>query len=248
MAPTSPRTPDWSLPISLEGKRNGVSGKDIALAVLLALFSTSISYHFGTGNQLEQIPMILRQLDPAYLGGDFFVSSSVDFGPRFYYARFIAWVCGTLPLPWAFFIFTFLTDLALVAVTLWGSRHAKRTADMPPERFQDMVIWLFISGIIGARVLYMIQYAHHFPDKSILGLIGAFFKIWEGGIIFYGSALGGVIGYGLFYWFVLRRLKINGWKLVDPRHIQLQGTSCKTLMDKAALVDARFPCTGFSPD
>ena len=40
----------------------------------------------------------------------------------------------------------------------------------------------------------------------------------------------------------------NGWKLVDPRHIQLQGSACKTLMDKAALVDARFPCSGFVPD
>jgi phosphatidylglycerol---prolipoprotein diacylglyceryl transferase len=105
--------------------------------------------------------------------------------------------------------------VCFVAVTLWGSRRAKRTADMPPERFQDMVIWLFLSGLIGARVLYMIQYSHTFPDQSLMGLLGAFFKIWEGGIIFYGSALGGVIGYGLFYHFILRRLHIDGWKLAD---------------------------------
>lgn len=105
--------------------------------------------------------------------------------------------------------------VCFVSVTLWGSRRAKRTANMPPERFQDMVIWLFVSGIIGARVLYMIQYTHTFPDQSLKGLLGAFFKIWEGGIIFYGSALGGVIGYGLFYHFVLRRLKVNGWQLAD---------------------------------
>ncbi len=107
--------------------------------------------------------------------------------------------------------------ICFVAVTLWGSRRARQTADMPPERFQDMVIVLFVSGIIGARVLYMIQYANHFPDKSIAGLLGAFFKIWEGGIIFYGSALGGALGYGLFYWFVIRRLKthVSGWKLAD---------------------------------
>jgi prolipoprotein diacylglyceryltransferase len=105
--------------------------------------------------------------------------------------------------------------VAFVVVTLWGSQRARRTAGLPPERFQDMVIWLFVAGIVGARVLYMIQYANHFPDKSILGLVGAFFKIWEGGIIFYGSALGGAIGYGLFYWYVLRRLHINGWKLAD---------------------------------
>jgi prolipoprotein diacylglyceryltransferase len=48
-----------------------------------------------------------------------------------------------------------------------------------------------------------------------VGLLSAFFKIWEGGIIFYGSALGGVVGYGLFYWYVLRRLDVSGWRLAD---------------------------------
>ncbi len=104
--------------------------------------------------------------------------------------------------------------ITFVAVTLWGTRRA-RAVGMPGERFQDMVIWLFVSGIIGARVLYMIQYANQFPDQSIAGLLGAFFKIWEGGIVFYGSALGGALGYGLFYWFILRRLNVSGWQLAD---------------------------------
>lgn len=107
--------------------------------------------------------------------------------------------------------------VCFVAVTVWGSRRARRTAGMPPEKFQDMVIWLFVAGIVGARMLYMVQYRERFPDTSVWQLAGAFFKIWEGGIIFYGSALGGVIGYGLFYWFVLRRFEphVPGWRLAD---------------------------------
>jgi prolipoprotein diacylglyceryl transferase len=105
--------------------------------------------------------------------------------------------------------------VAFVVVVLWGSRRARRTAGLAPERFQDMVIWIFVAGIVGARVLYMIQYANQFPDKSVLGLVGAFFRIWEGGIIFYGSALGGALGYAVFYRLVLRRMHINGWKLAD---------------------------------
>ena len=104
--------------------------------------------------------------------------------------------------------------ICFVAVTLWGSWRAKRTAGMPPERFQDMVIWLFVAGIVGARILYMIQYSDRFPS-DIGGRVLAFFKIWEGGIIFYGSALGGVIGYLLFYRIVLRRLQVPGWRLAD---------------------------------
>lgn len=104
--------------------------------------------------------------------------------------------------------------VTFILVTLWGTARAKPIG-MPATRFQDFTIWVFVSGIIGARVLYMIQYANQFPDQSITGIIGAFFKIWEGGIIFYGSALGGAIGYGLFYWFVMRRLNVSGWQLAD---------------------------------
>ena len=39
----------------------------------------------------------------------------------------------------------------------------------------------------------------------------------------------------------------DGWKLLDERHIQLQGKACKQLMDKNGLVEARFPCDIFVP-
>lgn len=39
----------------------------------------------------------------------------------------------------------------------------------------------------------------------------------------------------------------NGWKLLDARHIRLQGDACKQLMEKNAYVEANFPCTVFSP-
>ena len=104
--------------------------------------------------------------------------------------------------------------LVFLTVIVWGTRRAK-AAGMASERFLDMAVWLFITGIVGARILYMVQYHDQFPDKSIIGLALAFVKIWKGGIIFYGSALGGLIGYGIFYWFVLRRAQLPGWRLAD---------------------------------
>jgi phosphatidylglycerol:prolipoprotein diacylglycerol transferase len=104
--------------------------------------------------------------------------------------------------------------VTFIVVTWWGTVRAKKIG-MEASRFQDFTIWVFISGIIGARVLYMIQYAHQFPNESIGAILSAFFKIWEGGIVFYGSALGGAIGYGLFYWLVMRRLQVSGWQLAD---------------------------------
>lgn len=104
--------------------------------------------------------------------------------------------------------------IAFVAVTIWGGRRASKVG-LPPAKFQDMTLWIIIAGLIGARVLYMIQYANQFQDHSLKGMLLAFVSIWRGGIIFYGSAFGGVVGYGLFYWFVLRRMKINTWQLAD---------------------------------
>lgn len=40
----------------------------------------------------------------------------------------------------------------------------------------------------------------------------------------------------------------NGYAAVDPRHIRLQGTSCQQLLQNSAVVEARFPCSSFSPD
>lgn len=103
--------------------------------------------------------------------------------------------------------------LTFVAVTGWGIVRGRRVG-LDAPRVQDMTIALFFSGIVGARILYMIQYSYQFPS-DLPGLLGSFFQIWKGGIVFYGAAFGGAVGYGLFYWFVLRRLKIDGWRLAD---------------------------------
>jgi phosphatidylglycerol:prolipoprotein diacylglycerol transferase len=104
--------------------------------------------------------------------------------------------------------------VTFILVTWWGTVRSKPIG-MPATKFQDFTFIIFISGLIGARLLYMIQYTIKFPDHSLWGTIGSFFKIWEGGIIFYGAAFGGAIGYGIFYWFVLRRMNVSGWQLAD---------------------------------
>jgi prolipoprotein diacylglyceryltransferase len=74
------------------------------------------------------------------------------------------------------------------------------------EHVYDMAFWLFIFGILGARITYMVQYGIHPAD---------FFKIWDGGLVFYGSAVGGLVGYVLAYHFVLRKYQISTWKMAD---------------------------------
>jgi prolipoprotein diacylglyceryltransferase len=102
----------------------------------------------------------------------------------------------------------------LLTAMVWGPRRVQKVG-MPKEKLQDMAIVLFLTGIAGARVVYMIQYSEQFPDKSIGGLAKQFVQIWNGGIVFYGSAIGGTLGYILFYNLVLRKFKISTWQLAD---------------------------------
>lgn len=109
----------------------------------------------------------------------------------------------------AMLFFTFL-----LTAMIWGPRRVVKVG-MPKEKLQDMAIVLFLTGIAGARVVYMIQYSEQFPDQSFLGLLKSFVQIWNGGIVFYGSAIGGVLGFILFHRLVLKKFKISSWQLAD---------------------------------
>jgi phosphatidylglycerol:prolipoprotein diacylglycerol transferase len=99
-----------------------------------------------------------------------------------------------------FLAFVFCTWLAT-----WLARREK----VPPQAVQDLAIWVFISGIIGARITFMIQYRDHFD--SLL----QFFAVWDGGLVFYGSFLGGAVGTFLAYRLVLRKRGLRLWQILD---------------------------------
>jgi prolipoprotein diacylglyceryltransferase len=91
-------------------------------------------------------------------------------------------------------------------VTTWMASRRARKEGINPQYLQDLAIWIFIGGIIGARIVYMVQY-HEDPRH--------FFMIWQGGLVFYGSAIGGVVGYALAYFLVIRKHGLSGWQLAD---------------------------------
>ena len=95
----------------------------ILLSTLIILFG---GYSYGTGDQIEQLPMILRYLNPSYCINDFFINASADFGPRFYYIRLLSSFGHFVPLPIVFIILTWLSNFGITLVTY---RAAKKLAD-----------------------------------------------------------------------------------------------------------------------
>ena len=84
--------------------------------------------------------------------------------------------------------FAFLGSMHLAA------RRARREG-LDPEVIYDLALWVFVGGLVGARAFYVFQYwgtkVHGFWD---------IFRIWEGGIVLYGSIMGGAATFLLYRW------------------------------------------------
>lgn len=81
-------------------------------------------YQFGFSNHNEQIPLILRLQEAAYLAGDWYVDANSQFGPRTYYVALMAAVNQVADLPMAFAGVYALSAVALVAGLMALGRHA----------------------------------------------------------------------------------------------------------------------------
>src|SRR5207253_2449722 len=91
--------------------------------------------------------------------------------------------------------FGMMLFLAFVLCTWLAGRRAEREG-IPRQLIQDLAIWIFAGGIVGARLTFLL----------VEGVpLWQFFQIWDGGLVFYGSAIGGVAGYLLAYVFVVRK-------------------------------------------
>ncbi len=77
-----------------------------------------------------------------------------------------------------------------VYLTAWRTRREK----IHPDVVFELAVWLLTGGFVGARALFLLrspETVHSFWD---------IFKVWQGGIVFYGCIIGGLIG-SLLYWF-----------------------------------------------
>lgn len=101
--------------------------------------------------------------------------------------------------------------LAFLICTSMAIRYGRREG-ISSAHIQDLVIWLFVGGLLGARIFFLLQEE---KPESIGDFLWKLPRIWEGGIIFYGSLIGGLIGYLAAYYFVFRRFHLSTLKFAD---------------------------------
>ncbi len=90
-------------------------------------------------------------------------------------------------------------------IGLW--KLTKRTKLMPPDYSVDIVLAILLSGVIGARALYVaLNWGTHYAEDP-----KSMFYIWKGGLAFHG----GVIGAILAALVCVRRMRISFGALAD---------------------------------
>jgi len=92
-------------------------------------------------------------------------------------------------------IYTYGVFLALAFYfsVRWAVRSGG-TLGIPEEKILNLAIVSILSAIVGARFTYVVVYWQKFQG----GFLDVF-KIWNGGLVFYGGLIGGVLG-GVLYW------------------------------------------------
>jgi phosphatidylglycerol:prolipoprotein diacylglycerol transferase len=82
--------------------------------------------------------------------------------------------------------FAFIGSMNLAA---WRARREHLDRDL----VLDMALWMFIGGLLGARVFYVVQkWGTEVHD------IWEAFQIWKGGIVLYGSIMGGAFAFFMY--------------------------------------------------
>jgi phosphatidylglycerol:prolipoprotein diacylglycerol transferase len=84
--------------------------------------------------------------------------------------------------------------LAFVLALALAGRNARRMR-LPDGLVDDLALWVIVGGLLGARGFYVLQYWNRLELRSLLD----FFKLWNGGIVLYGSLIGVVIAMAAYY-------------------------------------------------
>jgi phosphatidylglycerol:prolipoprotein diacylglycerol transferase len=83
--------------------------------------------------------------------------------------------------------------VAFVTSTWLAARRASRER-LDPEVIWDIALWIFLCGMLGARLFYCVEYWGTPQMKSVWDA----FQYWKGGIVFYGGIIGGSIAFFVY--------------------------------------------------
>ncbi len=95
--------------------------------------------------------------------------------------------------------------ISLLVVMGLGVRYARKQG-LPHDRFLDASFLAILGGLVGGRVMYVLVHAREFEGDPM-----AAFKVWQGGMMYFGGLLLGIaVGVGAAW-----RLGVRLWPALD---------------------------------
>jgi len=107
--------------------------------------------------------------------------------------------------PFTVYGYGFFVSLGFLFGTLYTVKAASRDG-ISRDISLDMIVWVFVAGLLGARILYILTDLDYYLASPVLML-----KIWEGGLVYYGGFLAAVP----VFFLVSKKRGINGLKFSD---------------------------------
>jgi phosphatidylglycerol:prolipoprotein diacylglycerol transferase len=98
-----------------------------------------------------------------------------------------------------------MVAVGFLAALAW-IRYQSRRESLPTNRMLDFAFLMLLTALVGSRIAYALVEWNYFRQHP-----WDFFRVWEGGLIFYG----GLIACIPVAWIFLRRHRLSFWKVSD---------------------------------
>ncbi|MFO0790832.1 MAG: prolipoprotein diacylglyceryl transferase family protein [Pirellulales bacterium] len=77
--------------------------------------------------------------------------------------------------------------------------YRARQGGLDPELIMSLAIWMVVTGVIGARLFYVIEYWHqNFAGRNLRDTLLEIINIPEGGLVIFGGFIGAMLGFVTF--------------------------------------------------
>ena len=98
-----------------------------------------------------------------------------------------------------------MVALGFLAALFW-IRYQSRRVGLPTLTMTDLAFWMLVSALVGSRIAFIVVEWRTYLEHPL-----EIFRVWEGGLVFYG----GLIACIPVAWLFMRRNALNFWKVSD---------------------------------
>ncbi len=205
--------------------------------ILFSLIVVSVTtliggYSFAAGDQVEQLPIVYRAIDPEYLSNDFFVTSAAESQARAGYAYLLAFLADFASVEVLYFLLTVIAKFLIYLVTYLTARDIFWGSDLTGMLAASFVAIIGSFNIGGAAEL---RFQYLTPSLLVMPLILS--AVWAGlrmkiilavGLTAFASVIHPLLGLEtgglvLLTYFIVTLIQKGGTTLEERRALIIRG-------------------------